>query len=260
MTVIEQQDYIKASSEGDNQGMSLLEVLSETLRLHNRTDVTLTYPCIINGKQHVMPTFEKLLHSAIYDCETFEPIVEGHQHYSENQLDIIFAIIDYQLKMGAISSIYFTAEYTAAEIKALTHKEVRRIIRGFSSKNKGFYYMPTLDGYISTHLYENPSLIKGNKGGRRKKEWLFGRMCDVFSPTMQLYCGSSLDFCYPYAIKEQEGSVKRIDDLIKVVLTMDNPQDLILQQHMTYYSNQEKKLIRNLVKYQTAVLQGEVVL
>lgn len=209
------------------------------------------YPYIENGVLGKAETFEDVMFKAVFSYKSFEIIEKTSRCYSVKEQRVIQEIIRYQKEMGA----YYAPFLNNKQVKAnRTHEEVKNILNKANKKNRGIYFVTGLGGYTSTTLYENPILVPGLGHGKsvgcgqKKKFRLYGKLLKILPATLKLYDGYSLECCYPIRIRDQPLFCESIYEVYGLALR--HKEDLFLEKERTFYSSQEKKIVKLLKEVQ----------
>lgn len=215
----------------------------------NEFDLKEVFPYKENGVLGEVNTFEEVVFKAIFSYNTFEIIEETARFYSINEQRIIREIIRYQKEMDAYYGLFQVERKNRTE---LTHTEIKNRLNKAYKKNRGFYYIVGLKGYTSTTLHENPVLSPGLGHGKRmgcgnkRKYRLYGKMSKVLPETLRLYDGSNITWSYPIKIN---GVCLECESIYEVYdLVLRHKEGLTLEKERTFYSSQEKKIIKTLKK------------
>lgn len=207
------------------------------------------YPFRINGIPREANSFEELLSYVIYDFETIQ--LNDSKYYSAYEVHIIESIIRYQKDIGAELEMLKTKKgLTKSDVMDYSHIKIRHLLNKKVRKNKGIFYVPSLMGYTSTHLYNHFEKEKGNRqdgGCNYKRLRKFGDLKDIIPLTLWLYDKSKVRFYYPYKIYDVKGYCQDKEDLYRVVLE-SRGQGLELVNERVYYSRQTKRNIKYLLK------------
>lgn len=217
--------------------------------LYKIEDLGEYYPFYLNGVKTVVKDFEELLRYVIYDFETIE--LGDSKYYSPNEIKIVEVIKRYQMEVGAELEILKEKRgITKEDVESYSHKKIRYILNKKVRKNKGIFYVPSLMGYTSTHLYVNYEREKGgrkNGGCNYKRLRKFGELKEVVPETLRSHDKTKVRFYYPYRIKGNKSYSEDTEGLYRVIL--NSPDDFQLVYERQYYSRQIKRNIKYLLKY-----------
>lgn len=235
---------------------TITSLLSDIVLCFNEKVCVNRLPFLVNNEEYSSITFDEVLGYAIYDYLTFTP-AETSYFYSQNELHTLNEVIRYQKEMNAVLELVKAKNLSTTDVELYTHTKIKSILNKKHKKNRGIYYVPSLLGYTSTHLYENYEKQAGSRigaGCNYKKIRKFGALCDIVPETLRLFDDTKVKFFYPYAINGIKGYVKSIEDLYKMVVK--HPYELTLIRDKYYYSRQVKRNIKYLRAYQIAALEG----
>ena len=210
--------------------------------------ITEKFPYKENGIESYADNIEDIYFKAVFSYDTFEPIVQGNQYYSPNELKNTSEIQRYQREMDAYYSPFKVERTGISEeiIKEYSHVKIKSIFNKAHKKNKGIYFISAFQGYTSTTLYEHPRFEISEEFNRAYKERLFGRLSIIVPETMRLYDGTKLKFQYPFILKGKEVSSDSIYEVYSLAYKYPNEFKLIKSKR--FYSNQQRKNIKQLIE------------
>lgn len=206
------------------------------------------YPYIENGIECSATSLYEVYYKAVLSYETLEIVDDKNAFYSVNDLKNIENIVEYQNQMGAFYSPFFTKRSDISDevIKGYTHQQLKDILAKANRKNRGIYYISSINGYTSTTLHDNPRIVKSEITNRPYKERVYGHISVVAAETLRLYDGTELSFSFPFMLKGREVSSSNIYEVYTLAYRFHSNFELLKEQR--FYSKQQRRIIKQLRK------------
>lgn len=210
--------------------------------------ITELYPYVENGIERVATSLYEVYYKAVLSYETLEIVDDKNAFYSVNDLKNIENIVKYQNQVGAFYSPFFTkrSDISDETIKGYTHQQLKDILAKANRKNKGIYYISSINGYTSTILFDNPRIVKSESTNRPYKERVYGHISVVATETLRLFDGTELSFSFPFMLKGREVSSNNIYEVYSLAYRFHSDFELLKEQK--FYSKQQRKIIKQLRK------------
>lgn len=206
------------------------------------------FPYKENGILKSATSLYEVYYKVVLSYETIEVIDEKNDFYSVNDLKNIESIINYQNKMCAKYSPFKSGRVGITDdvVKSYSHQQIKDILTKSNRKNRGIYYVSSLNGYTSTTLFENPVMVRADGAKRSHKERLFGHISVVVLETLRLFDDTKVLFSYPVSLDGKTIKCSSIYDVYHLVFNHPNELKLVNERH--FYSKQQRKTIKRLRK------------
>lgn len=190
-------------------------------------------------------TFKELLNFVIYDYEVIEiEGLEGNEYYSEQEKRVIEAIMGYQKDLDADLELLRFTEYVECIIEK-DYKEQLRTLSRKDKRNRGIYYIPTVDAYTSTTLYKEAMSERGRKDFSK----YVTDIIEVVKKTMYIHNKTNIEFKYPYKLDNIRHEVTDITELYnEAQRVLGEGKDFQLVNERVYYSRETIRNINKLLK------------
>jgi hypothetical protein len=205
-------------------------------------DIKNTYPFKVSGLHKTANDFKELLKYVITDYQTIELIKNRNENFSEMELKLIEQIIRYQKEVGAYWDTVrvYNPPRENYIMDEFTYKKQKTLLRKKAKNNKGIYYLPTVDLYTSTELYNKSN----NKWGKKDLREYYGDIIEVVIKTLYLYDNTKIKFNYPYKVDNKRKNARELKELyVKARESVGTGKDFKLVYKKYYYS---RETIRNI--------------